>query len=155
VVFVDFIEAFRQPLVTRFVAELALVIKDRLCRRLPDFIAHSLARKLAGGFFEITPEFLITFFTACESDNGHGGRQVAIGREVIQRRDEFAMREIAGGAENHNRARLRHCASGNSFAKWVQFLLVCCSVHNRNKLLVSLNADRQKIRRRELFRSVQ
>src|SRR6266496_3617663 len=75
--------------------------------------------KLAGGFFEIAPEFLVTFFTARESDNGHSGRQVAIGREVVERRDEFSMGEIARSAEDHNGAWLRHGARGNSFPERV------------------------------------
>ena len=112
VVFVDFIEAFGQPLVTRFIAELALVIKDRLRERLPDFIAHSLAGKFTRGFFEIAAEFLVTFLAARETENRYSGRQVAIGRDVIERRDKLAMGEIACSAEDHNATRLRHGARG-------------------------------------------
>ena len=135
--FVDFVEAFGQALVTGLVAEFALVIKNRLRKRVPDLVA---------------PEVVVDFLPAREADNCHGGRQVAVGREVIQRRHEFAVREITRGAEDHNRARLRHCARGNSFAKRVWFRLVSGSIHNRNKLLVSSNANRQKIRKRELLR---
>ena len=58
VVLVDFVEAFGQRFVARFIAELALVIKDRLREVFPDFIAHSLSRKFARSFFEIAPASL-------------------------------------------------------------------------------------------------
>ena len=110
--FIDFIEAFDQLLVTGLVAKLALVIKNRLPKRLPNFVAHRLARKLARRFFEIAAEFLVTFFSTREPDNRHRRRQLPIGRNVIKRRDEFAMGEIARGTEDHNAARLRHSAGG-------------------------------------------
>src|SRR6266571_4473592 len=134
VVFVDFIEAFCQALVTSFVAELALVIKNRVRKRLPNFDAHSLAGKLARGFFKITPEFFITFLAARESDNGHRGRQVTIGREVIKCRDQLAMGEIARSAEDHNAARLRHGARGNSFPERIWFRLISSSVHEHPQI---------------------
>jgi hypothetical protein len=130
----DFIEAFCKRLVTAFVAELALVIKNRLRKRLPNFVAHSLAGKLARGFFEIVPEFVVTFFAARESDNSHRRRQIAIGRKVIKRGDEFAPGEIARSAENHNRARLRHGTRGESFAERVWFRLISRSIHEHPKI---------------------
>src|SRR6266480_2552174 len=82
-VFVDFIEAFSQCLVTRFVFELALMIKNRLRKVFPDFIAYRLSRKVARGLLKIAPEFFIAFFAASKADDFHSWRQVAIGREVI------------------------------------------------------------------------
>src|SRR5215475_2582741 len=76
VVLIDFIEAFGQRVVTGFVSELALVIKDRLRKVLPDFIADALPGKLARGLFEIVPEFIVCFWPASETDNHHGWRQV-------------------------------------------------------------------------------
>ena len=109
---IDFIETFYKRLVTAFVAELALVIKNRLRKCLPNFVAHRLAGKFARRFFEIAPEFLITFFATRESDNRHRRRQLAVGRDVIERRDEFAMGEIACRAEDHDTAWLRHRTRG-------------------------------------------
>src|SRR4030095_4429327 len=47
VALVDLLETFGQLLVTSFIAELAPVIKNRLRKRVPDFVADRLARKLA------------------------------------------------------------------------------------------------------------
>src|SRR6185295_11399363 len=43
VVFIDFIKAFSQRLVTSFVLELALMIKDRFRKIFPNFIAQRLS----------------------------------------------------------------------------------------------------------------
>jgi len=133
-IFVDFIEPLGQRFVTSFVLELALVIKDRFRKVFPDFIAHGLPRKLARGFFEIAPEFVVSFWPAGETDNLHGGWQVAIGGEVIQCRDKFAMGEIAGRSEDHNRAWLRYGARGQTFAQRIWFWLISGSIHRQRKL---------------------
>ena len=132
--FVDLIKAFSQPLVTSLVVELALVIKNRLSKRPPNFVAHSLAGKLARSFFKIAPEFVITFLAASESDNRHRGRQLAIGRQVVQRGDELAVREIACGAEDHNGTRLRHSPGGKPFPERVWSWLISCPVHGVHRL---------------------
>ena len=109
---VDFVETFRQRLVAGLVSELALMIEDRLRKRLPDFIAHSLARKLASRFFQFTPELVVSFFSTREPDDCHRWREITIGRQIVKGGNEFAVGEIAGGAEDHNGARLRHGARG-------------------------------------------
>jgi hypothetical protein len=83
-----------------------------LRKRLPNFVSHGLAGKLTRRFFEIAPEFLVTLLAARETDNRHGGRQVAIGRDVVERRDKLAMGEITCSAEDHNATWLRHSARG-------------------------------------------
>ena len=113
---VDFVETFGQLFVTGLVCELALMIEDRLRKHFPYFIAHRLARKFARGFFELAPELVVTFLSSREPDDRHRGWQVAIGSKVVKRWDEFALGEIAGRAENHNTARLRHAARGQTFA---------------------------------------
>jgi len=112
VVFIDFIETFSQRFVTGFVFELALMVKDRLRKVFPDFIAHGLSRKIARGFFEFAPEFVVIFWSAGEADNLDGWREIAIGGEVIQCGNKFAMSEIARGSKYHNCAWLRHGARG-------------------------------------------
>src|SRR6184192_4495898 len=95
VVFIDFIETFSQRVVTGFVFELALMVSDRLRKVFPDFIPHGLSRKIARGFFEIAPEFVVSFWSAGEADNLDGWWEVAIGGEVIQCGNKLAMGEIA------------------------------------------------------------
>ena len=55
--------------------------------------------------------------------------EVAIGRQVVERGHQFAIREIASGAEDHNGARLRNGARGQTFAQWVWLGLIGGSVH--------------------------
>jgi hypothetical protein len=104
-----------------------------------------LPGKLAGGLFKIPPEFVITFVATSESHNRDTGGQLTVGREVIQRGDEFAMGEIARGAEDHNGARLRHCASGKPFPERVWFRLISGSMHDDGTYSVSSKPDRKKI----------
>src|SRR5438445_1805929 len=75
-------------------------------------ISHGLSRKIARGFFEFAPEFVVIFWSAGEADNLDGWREIAIGGEVIQCGNKFAMSEIARGSKYHNCAWLRHGARG-------------------------------------------
>jgi hypothetical protein len=93
-----------------------------------------LPGKLAGGFFKIPPEFFITFVATSESHNRDTGGQLTVGREVIQRGDEFAMGEIARGAEYHNGARLGRWPSGKPFPERVWFRLIGGPVHVLHRL---------------------
>jgi hypothetical protein len=129
VVFVDLIKAFGQAFVTRLVVEVALVVKNRLSKRLPNLVAHGLARKFACRFFKIAPEFVITFLAPSESDNFYRRRQVTIGCKVVQSGHEFAVGEIARSAEDHNGTRLRHRPSGKPFPERVWFRLLSRSIH--------------------------
>ena len=81
--FVELLETFGQPLVTSFITKLAPVIKNRLRKRVPDFVAHRLTRKLARGFFDIAPEFVVTFVASSESYDDYARWQFAVGRQVI------------------------------------------------------------------------
>ena len=108
----SFVEPFGQRFVTSLVFELALMIKNRLRKAFPDFVAHGLSRKLACGFFEILPEFVISFRTTGETDDDHGRRQVAVGREVSKRGEEFAM-----GAGHPLRRRSQSCMAADGDAR--------------------------------------
>ncbi len=68
--------------VTGFIAKLALVIENRLRKRVPDFVAHRLTRKFAGRFFEFAPEFS-SLFRVERSRRCDSRAEFAIGREVI------------------------------------------------------------------------
>src|SRR5262245_18918871 len=126
---VIFVKPFGQLLVTSFVTKLAPVIKNRLRKRLPDFVADRLARKLARGLFEVAPELVVTFVTPSESDDDYVGWQLSIGCQVIQLRDEFAMSEITRRAENYDATWLRCGPRGQSFAERVWFGLIRCAIH--------------------------
>src|SRR2546429_7552530 len=91
VVFINFIKTFSQRFVTGFVFELALMVKDRLRKVFPDFIAHGLSRKIARGFFEIAPEFVVSFWPASEADNLDGWRGIAIGGAGKKSGEQFCV----------------------------------------------------------------
>ena len=58
---------------------------------LPDIVAHFLPGKFPRGFFQFLAKFLVGFRAARETDHGHAGRQFAIGRDVVERGNQFAM----------------------------------------------------------------
>jgi hypothetical protein len=118
--------------VAGFVTKFALVIEDGLRKRLPDFVAHGLARKFASRFFEFSPELLVIFFPPRKPDDCDSGWEIAIGGKIVKRRNKFAISKIAGSAEDYNRARLWHCAGGNTFAKGIQFRLISGSIHKQS-----------------------
>ena len=51
-------------------------------------------------------ELFVGLRAAGESDNGERRRKLSFVGEIVQRRDELAMREVARRAENHQHARL-------------------------------------------------
>jgi hypothetical protein len=131
---VELLETLGQSLVTSFITKLAPVIKNRLCKRVPDFVAHRLTRKLSRGFFEVVPEVVVTFVASSESDDDYAGGEFAVGRKVIQRRNKFAMREITRSAEDYNAAWLRYGPRRQSFAERVWFRLIRRAIHSIRKL---------------------
>ena len=64
-------------------------------------------------------EFVVGFVAAGEADDLHAGRQFAIDGEVVEGRDELAVGEVAGGAEDDDGARLRHRAGDEVFAEGI------------------------------------
>src|ERR1035441_7499356 len=96
---VDFIQALRQTLVAGFIAEVALMIVNRLRESIPDFVANRLARKFSRRFLEFLSKVAVGFFAPGEADDGNSGRQIAVGREIIKSGNEFAM----GIASDQNR----------------------------------------------------
>ena len=82
---IDFIKARGQSPVTCRIVEVALMIKDRLRKGVPDFVAHTLARKLADGLLQIAPEFLVAFLSTRKANNDYGGRQIAVRGKATER----------------------------------------------------------------------
>jgi len=133
---VDLIETLRQSFISALVFELASMIKDRFGKRFPNVIADCLARKLATRVFELVSELVVAFLSPGETDDCHGRREIAIGGKVVERGNQFAMSKIAGSTEDHDGARLWHCADGDAFAQRIQGRLICASIHVREKRLL-------------------
>jgi hypothetical protein len=77
------------------------------------------ARDLAVHIDETGAKFRVGFFASREADDLHPGWQFAIDGEIVERGDKLAVREVAGGAKDHHRARLRSRAGDQVFAKGV------------------------------------
>jgi hypothetical protein len=105
-----------------------------LRKRVPDFVAHRLTRKLACGFFEVPPEFIVTFVAPRKTDDNDIGWEFSVGSEVVQRRHKLAMSEITRGAENNHIAWLGDRTCGQSFAKRIWFGLIGRAVHALRRL---------------------
>src|SRR5262249_30645144 len=108
---VDRVQTFGQFFETGFVAEIALMIKNRLTEIFPDFVPYRLAREFFDRLFHFFSEVVIALWTTRETNYGDRGRQFAVGREIVKGRHELAMGQISGRAKNHHAARLRHRAS--------------------------------------------
>src|SRR5438132_1511892 len=110
------------------------MIEQRLQKCFPDFVAHGLARKFPHGFLHLLPKIVVVFRPARETDDRHRGRQFAISGKIVECRNQFPMGQIAGGAEDHDRARLRHRARGQSFAQRIHLLLLCGTIHESKQI---------------------
>ena len=96
------------------------MIKDRLRERFPNFVAHHLARKFSRRFLHFLAKLLIRFRPARETDDRNRRRQFAVGREIVERRHELAVRQVAGRSKNHDGARLWHRACGETFPQRIR-----------------------------------
>ena len=104
------------------------MVEKRLRKSLPNIFANILTRKLFGGFFEFLTELVVAFGATGETDDGHRRRQFSSGGKIIQRRNQFPMGQVSGGAKNHNRARLRHRAGAQTFAQRIRLVRALCHV---------------------------
>ena len=110
-------EALGQPLVAVGVAEFAAVVEEALGEAGPDFVVNPGAGEFADGLFQLGAEAGVGLFAPGETDDGKRGGQVAIGGDIVERGDELAVGQIAGGAENDDTARLRHGPAGKALAQ--------------------------------------
>ena len=90
------------------------MIIDRLAEGIPQFVAHGLARELADGGFHFRAKDLVGLLAARETDDGRARRKVAVGGKIVERGEKLAHRQIAGGAEDDDAARLRHGPAGEA-----------------------------------------
>src|SRR5262249_61260807 len=77
------------------------MIEERLRKCLPDFIANWLAGKFSRCFLHFLAEVVVALRPARETDDRPRRRQFASGGKILKRGDQFPMRQIAGGAEEH------------------------------------------------------
>ena len=117
--FVELIEFGFEAFVAFRVLKLASVIVNGLSEATPEFVAVALAGVLLVGRFQFGPEHVIRFVPASKSDHLELRRQVATGRDIVERGDQLSVGQIARGSENDKRARLRTIAVKEGFLKGV------------------------------------
>lgn len=86
------------------VLELALMIMNGLRETGPELLRVGLAGVFFVGGFELGAEDVVTLFATGKADDFELGREVSAGCDVVERRDEFAVSEIAGSTEDHDGA---------------------------------------------------
>ncbi len=107
---IDLVEALGEGLVAVLIIELRFVIGDAFDEFPPDFLVVAGAGDLLVQLFQAAAEFFVGLVAACEADDVHAGRQLAVDGEIVERGDELAVGEVTGGAENDHRAWLRAVA---------------------------------------------
>ncbi len=101
------LELFREPFVGLGIVEFALEVIDVGRELFPHFLIDRLGvGELLKRVAEVFPEFLVALRPAGEPDDGEVVRQQPVFGQVIKGRDDFAMGEVARGAEDDRRRRL-------------------------------------------------
>ena len=116
---VDGVEFFREGTVASLVGELGLVIGNRFDEGIPHAFVVARARDLAVDVGKPGAELGVGFLPAGEADDSHAGRQFAIHREIVERGDELAVREVTRGTEDHNGAGLGQRSGDEVFAEGI------------------------------------
>ncbi len=88
--------------------------------RAPDLLVHGLRLgELDDRGLHLLAELFVGHRRAPEADDGELGREQALLHEPVERRDEFAPREVARRAEDDDRARLRRTLQTHPHPQWV------------------------------------
>ena len=106
------------------------MVDNALGKLLPQVFIVTLAGNLLVQLFKAFTEDVIGLFATGKADDSQARRQVAVSGEVIQSRNQFPVRQIAGGAENHKNAGLRVIAQTQiGLSKRVVFH---CGIYQQN-----------------------
>jgi len=101
------------------IRELAAMVVNGRAERRPKLGIVALARELLVPFLQLRAEALIRFLTAGEADHLELRRQIAGGRQVVERRDQLARGQVARRAKDHHGARLRTLARDERVEKGI------------------------------------
>ena len=115
---VDALERLFESLVRRRIVEGAGRKEDPIGELGPDLLEVGTA-DLGQRLLVLGAEFGVGPVAAGEADDRGLGRQVAAPRELEERRDELAVGQVAGGAEEHEGARLGHSGPRQRLAQGV------------------------------------
>ena len=94
-----------------------LVVMDRGGKARPEFLVEGCPGKLSRRLLKFLAELLAGLLASCKADDRDRGRESPFGGKVIERRDQLAVRQISGCAENDEGAGLGSKAAGDSLAE--------------------------------------
>lgn len=99
-VLLHLVEAIFERGVTVAIVEIAFVIINALGKLLPEILVMPLPGSFAIQFLETFAKFLIRFFAASKTNDAQPRRQITIGSEIVECRNQLSVREIARRAKN-------------------------------------------------------
>ena len=119
---VELVQALHDVLLAALVGEVGRHVADRLGELVPDVLAELVARVVLDRLLHLLPELLVAHLGARNADDAELRRQQVAERERVERREELALRQVAGGAEDRQRARLRRAPSAQPLLERVRRL---------------------------------
>src|SRR5262249_26785447 len=84
--------------------EVGLAVVDALAQPAPVLLRHLVGRELLDVVVELLAIAVVVHRGAREADDRELLRQQPLALEVVERRDELALGQVAAGAEDHDRA---------------------------------------------------
>ena len=99
-----------EPVLPLVVGEVGRDVARRPGKAAPHVLAELVAPELAYRVLHLRHEGLVRLLRPRDSDDAELLREEASERERVERREELALREVAGGTEDDERARLGRAA---------------------------------------------
>src|SRR4029077_15240172 len=101
------------------------MIKDRIGKILPEIFIDFLPRIFVGRFAQLLAKHFIRLVPAGETDYNPPRRQTPLCSQIIESRNQFAMRQVTGCSKNNDRARLRSSSRNQALPQWIRKRLFC------------------------------
>src|SRR5206468_3023282 len=86
---------------------------------VPDVVAELVTCVLPHSVPHLRAKHVVVAFGARDADHGKARRQQPPHHQRIQRRHQLLVREVAGGAEDHEHTRIRRPPKRQAFLEWI------------------------------------
>ena len=116
---VELVEGLVDRLQAVLGVEVEGAVPQAVCKDVPDVIPQGHAAVLRDARTHRLTELLGGLLGAPGADDAEAGRQLAVGGQCVERRNQLALGEITGGAEDHHHARQRDAALAKPLAERV------------------------------------
>ena len=108
---VDLVQEPGEVVLTALVGEVERDVARRLGQPVPDVLVEVVAAELADGVLHLVAELVVRPVRAGGADDRELLRQELAAGERVERGEDLAVRQVAGGAEDDEHARLRRAPS--------------------------------------------